>query len=277
MKKLRSFPKTPLLVLAGTLALATVSHAVVVDWLNFTPGADRRHFSLYNDAGLPFAQAELQITTGVLGPFSPSAALLENPYWVTTPGFTDSQSATTTIPTTKIQIAPQAGAVSYELTISGANLSGLTFSLGELFGTPGGGTRAVNISALTAAGLGVPVTFLETDGWDNGIRFNTQPLNWDAPLGTLSLDPAANGESAFAFFRVPQTGSAVTQLKFSVPSGYNVGTGDAVQFAFAAPVAPVVPEPSTALTGLALACASLCSRARSGLRNASRGGKVRAA
>ena len=270
MKKSRPFSKTPPLILAGTLALASLSHAVVVDWLNFTPGADRRHFSLNNDAGLPFAQAELHITTGVLGPLSPSAALLEQPYWVTPPGFTDSQTGTTTIPTTKLQVAPQAGAVSYELTISGANLSGMIFSVGELFGTPGGGTRAMNISAFTAASLGVPVAFLETDGWDNGIRFNTQPLTWNAATGTLALDPAANGESAFAFFSIPQTGGPVTRLKFRVPSGYNVGTGDAVQFAFAVPAGPVVPEPSSALTGLALACACLGARTR-------RGGKFRAA
>ena len=120
----------------------------------------------------------------------------------------------------------------------------------------------------------MPVSFLEIDDWDNGIRFYTEPLSWDAALGTLSLDPAASGESAFAFFSIPRTGNAVTRLTLSVPSGYNVGTGDAIEFAFGAPRAPVVPEPSTALAGFAVACACLGARGRSGLRKADRGRKL---
>ena len=41
--------------------------ALVVDWLTFSAGADRNHFSLLDDRGLVLAQGEIVIASGVPG------------------------------------------------------------------------------------------------------------------------------------------------------------------------------------------------------------------
>jgi len=223
------------------------SGAVPVDWLAFSAGADRTHFALLNDQGMAFAQAEINIASGTLPPFTPSAGSLGASFWVTSPDFVDSGLGDATIATTRVQVAPQAGSVQYQLVITGADLSGTYFSIGQLFGTPIAGTWQINILALTSLGQSVPVNFIGTHGWDDGIRLYTQPLIWDASLEALSLAPGADGESEFAFFRVPTTASAITKLLFDIPNGYNAGNGDALEFTFGVPV----PEPdSTVLIAL---------------------------
>ncbi len=241
-----------LLLLAAMPWLQHSSHGAIVDWLIFTPGIDRTHFSLSTDGGTAFAQAELQITSGVLAPFSPSAGFLSDAYWVTAPGYSDSHLGNESVATTKVQVAPQAGLVSYQLTVQGADLSGLLFSAGQLFGNSSRATDSIDILAMTGGGSAVPVSFLGTHGWDDGIRLDVQPLVWNPSTGKLSLAPASNGESAFAFFTASAGSGPVTKLVFNVPSGYNAGVGDAVEFAFGISQPSSVPEPGGALVGAVL-------------------------
>ena len=231
------------MLVAGLVCSSRVAFGdIPVDWLAYTAGADRTHFDLRSDQGIAFAQAGLNIVSGTLPPFTPAAGSLGASFWVTPPDFADSVLGDTTMATTKIQVAPQAGGVNYQLAITGADLSGMYFSIGQLFGTTMAGTRQVNIFALTSLGQSVPVDFFSTNGWDDGIRFYTQPLLWDASFQTLSLAPSANGESEFAFFRIPTSTEPITQLLFDIPNGYNAGVGDALEFGFAL---PVVPEPGS--------------------------------
>ena len=141
--------------------------------------------------------------------------------------------------TTKVQVEPQAGSVKYQLVITGADLSGMLFGVGQLLGSGSAGTRLVNITAFTGASASVPVSLVSMNTWDDGIRFYTQPLTWDGGAQALSLVGNLNGESEFAFLRVAESAVPVTKLSFDIPTGYNAGAGDAVEFAFAIPV----PEP----------------------------------
>ncbi len=239
----------------------------MVDWLAYTPGADRTHFALTNDLGLAIAQAEVQITAGILAPLSPAAGVLQAPFWVTPHGFIDSVQGSAAISTSKVQVAPQAGSVQYQLVVTGSDLSGMVFSVGQLFGSSTTGTRELNIAAFTGASTGVPVSFLGTDGWDDGVRMYIQPLNWDSSAGKLSLFSATVGESTFAFFSIPNNGTPVTKLTLQIPNGYNSGTGDALEFAFGT---VVVPEPSTAVfLGIAILAAGLSARRRNVARTSS--------
>ena len=232
--------------------------APVVDWLTYSTGADRTHFSLKNDGGQITAQAEVQLTTGTLAPLSPSAGLLQVPFWVTAPDFIDSLLGNASVATSKVQVAPQAGAVQYRLAITGQDLSGMFFSIGQLFNSPAAGTREINIAAQTGIGTGVAVDFLGTNGWDDGIRSYTQDLAWDNGLGKLSVSPGSSGESKFAFFRVGIGGNVVTSLILDIPSGYNSGLGDALEFAIGK---QVVPEPASAVLWLSGSAIFLFSRA----------------
>lgn len=246
-KEAGTFPglRRLLICLAGLLSLPLCSHAAsVVDWLAFSAGADRNHFSLVNDSGGTVAQAEVQIASGLFAPLSPSTGLLQAPFWVTPPDFTDSVLGNASVTTVKLQVAPQAGSVQYRLTLTGADLSGMSFAVGQLFASAAAGTRSVEISATTATASAVPVNLLSTNGWDDGIRSYTQPVDWNAGLQILSPSVSANGESVLSFFTIPIGASPVTQLSLNIPNGYNSGTGDAVEFAFG--VAPA-PEPSTSL------------------------------
>lgn len=256
LKKPRRRARRLACALLAACCAATAQAAMVTDWLAFSAGADNRHFSLKNDLGVTVAQAELQITLGIPAPLSPSAGLLQDSFWITPPDFTDSVLGDATLATSKVQVAPQAGVVQFRLAMTGTDLSGLYFAVGQLFSNGTNGTMQINISATTAASAPVAVNFLGTNDWDNGIRLYDQPLNWDGILGKLSLSPGANGESQFAFFRVGTGASAVTSLNFDIPSGYNLGVGDALEFALGAPV----PEPTSA--ALCLMCGAICLFAR---------------
>ena len=236
----------------------TVRAALIADWLAYTPGADRTHFSLNDDAGLVVAQAEVQLTMGTLAPLSPSAGLLQSPFWVTAPDFTDSLLGDATVATSKVQVSQQAGSVQYKLAMTGADLSGLYFAVGQLFSNGTAGTLQINIAAKTGGGTGVAVNFLGTNAWDNGIRLYDQALNWDGGLGKLSVSAGAIGESKFAFFQIATGSGPVTSLTFDIPSGYNAGLGDALEFALARPV----PEPASVGLCLLGGVVFLCSRPR---------------
>ena len=236
------FTKKGIAALALIAPLATHA-APVVDWLTFAPGADRTHFNLRNDAGLTAVQAQIDLTAGLLAPLSPNAGALPSAFWNTAPPAMDSVLNDGTVSTTKVQVVPQAGAVDYQLTIQGQNLSGLIFAVGQLFGSGTDGTRELGLLSRTFAGLEIALEFLAADAWDNGVRAYTQPLNWDG--AKLTLAPGANGESAFAFFRIGPSAEPVTSLIFDVPNGYAGGAGDALEFAFGVPT-PAVPEPGVA-------------------------------
>lgn len=249
-----TFPKIRVLAVSIALTAPLASHAApLVDWLTFSPGADRTHFNLLNDAGLTAVQAQIDLTSGLLAPLSPSAGTLQSAFWDTAPPAMDSIFRDGTVSTTKVQVVPQAGAVDFQLTIQGQNLSGMIFAVGQLFGSGTAGTREVGLLSKTFAGLEIALEFLAADPWDNGVRAYTQPLNWDGHR--LTLDATASGESAFAFFRIGPSAEPVTSLVFNVPRGYAAGTGDALEFAFGVP-APAIPEPGAAtllLLGLGLA------------------------
>ena len=253
--------------IAAALALAAplATHAApLVDWLAFAPGADRTHFNLLNDAGLPAVQGQIDLTSGLLAPLSPNAGALQSAFWNTAPPAMDSILNDGTVSTTKVQVVPQAGVVDFQLTIQGQDLSGMVFAVGQLFGSGTGGTREMGLLAKTLSGVVIALEFLAADPWDNGIRSYTQPLNWDG--AKLTLDAAANGESEFAFFRIRPSALAVTSLVFDIPNGYAGGAGDALEFAFGLPIPPI-PEPSAAAM-LVVACAgvSLSKRRRTTTR-----------
>ncbi len=255
--------------LAATIALTAplASHAMpIVDWLTFGPGADRTHFNLRNDAGLTAAQGQIDIAAGLLAPLSPNAGTLQSAFWATEPPAMDSILNDGTVSTTKVQVVPQAGAVSFQLTIQSQNLSEMVFAVGQLFGSGAAGTREMGLLAKTLSGVEVALEFLAADQWDNGIRAYTQPLNWDG--AKLTLAPTANGESEFAFFRIRPSALPVTSLVFGIPNGYASGSGDALEFAFGIPIPPI-PEPGVAAM-LLVACAGMISlrgkRRRSGSR-----------
>ena len=216
--------------------------APIVDWLGFRAETSRTHFSLFDDQGFAFAQAEIVLTSGILGPASPSAGVLQAVFWKTPHGLEDSVLHTETVATSKVQVAPAGGSVQYQLVITGTDLSGMLFGVGQLFGSATTGTRRINLTALTGANVPVPILFVSSRAWDDGIRFYTQPLTWDAGSQALLLDTGRNGESELAFLSVPANGTPVTKLTFEVPSGYNAGAGDALEFAFGKPV----PEPGLA-------------------------------
>lgn len=254
--------------LLAACCAATAQAAVVTDWFTYSTGADSRHFSLKNDLGTTVAQAELQLTSGIPAPLSPSAGVLQDAFWIAPPAFSDSVLGDATLATSKVQIAQQAGSVQFRLAMTGTDLSGLYFAVGQLFSNGTNGTMQISIGASTGSGAPVAVDFLGTNAWDNGIRLYDQPLNWDGTLGNLSLGPGANGESQFAFFHVGTGASAVTSLHFDIPSGYNLGTGDALEFALGAAV-PGVPEPAS--TALYLAgCVAACIFARPARRRSPR-------
>ena len=234
-----------LLGLAALVCLPLCSRAALqVDWLSFSAGADRNHFSLLDDQGVAVAQAEVQLVLGLFAPLSPSPGLLQAPFWMTPPDFTDSVLGDASVKTVKLQVAPQSGAVQYRLTLTGADLSGMNFAIGQLFATAAAGTRSVEISARTATATAVPGNLLSTNGWDDGTRSYTQSVTWDAAQQIVSPAANANGESVLAFFNIPSGGSPVTQLSFNIPNGYNTGSGDAIEFAFG--VNPV-PEPAASV------------------------------
>ena len=236
-----TFTKIRNLTAATILAAPLATEAApVVDWLTFAPGADRTHFNLLNDAGLPAAQAQIDLTSGLLAPLTPNAGTLQSAFWATEPPAMDSILNDGTVSTTKLQVVPQAGAVDFQLTIQGSDLSGMVFAVGQLFGAGTAGTLEMSLLAKTFSGIEIALEFLAADQWDNGIRTYTQPLNWDG--AKLTLAPGANGESEFAFFRIRPSTLAVTSLVFDIPNGYASGTGDALEFAFGVPT-PAVPEP----------------------------------
>ena len=251
--------------LAAALALTAplASHAMpIVDWLTFAPGADRTHFNLRTDAGLPAVQGQIDIAAGLLAPLSPNAGTLQSAFWATEPPAMDSILNDGTVSTTKVQVVPQAGAVDFQLTIQGSDLSGMTFAVGQLFGSGTGGTLEISVLAKTLSGVEVALEFLAADQWDNGIRAYTQPLNWDG--AKLTLAAGANGESEFAFFRIQPSTLAVTSLVFGIPNGYASGTGDALEFAFGVPLVPV-PEPvAAAMLLVGMAGMSLSRKRRAG-------------
>ena len=166
------------------------------------------------------------------------------------PLFDDSKLANATIATTKVQVSPQGGVVQFHLTISGPDLGGLVFAVGQLLG---GGIGGMVISGSASGGGALPVVFLGSNGWNNGLKFYTDPLDWDAGQSTLRTNPGATGESGFAFFQIPKGTGPVTSLTFDVPVTSVTGSGDAVEFAFGV---PTIPEPGTTLlVGCALAFA----------------------
>ncbi len=234
------FTKKRTAALIALVAPLAAHAAPIVDWLAFGPGADRTHFNLLNDAGLSVAQAQIDLTSGLLAPPSPGAGTLQAAFWNTAPPVTDSISNDGNVSTTKVQVVPQAGAVDFQLTIGAQDLSGMVFAVGQLFGSGTAGTRGMGVLARTFSGVAVALELLGTEQWDNGIRAYTQPLNWNG--SSLTLDAAANGESAFAFFRVQPGAGRVTQLVFDIPNGYAVGSGDTLEFAFGV----AVPEPGVA-------------------------------
>ena len=243
------------------LALPLAAHAApVIDWLAFAPGADRTHFHLLNDAGASAAQAQIDLTSGLLAPLSPNAGTLQSAFWNTAPPAMDSISNDGTVSTTKVQVVPQAGAVDFQLTIGAPDLSGMVFAVGQLFGSGTAGTREMGLLARTFSGVAVALEFLAADAWDNGIRAYTQPLHWDGTR--LTLDAAANGESEFAFFRIGPSALPVTSLVFDIPNGYASGVGDALEFAFGFPVP--IPEPCAAALLLAAGAGMALARRRRG-------------
>ena len=233
--------------IAALLALATTaaSHAApIIDWLTFRPGADRTHFDLLNDAGLSSLQGQIHLTSGFLAPLSPGPGTLQSAFWNTSPPAMDSVLSDGTVSTTKVQVAPQAGAVNFQLAIQGPDLSGMVFAVGQLFAADSGGTREMGLIARTLAGVEIALEFLAAESWDNGVRAYAQPVNWDGIK--LTLDPTARGESQFAFFRIQSGMVPITSLLFDIPNGYAVGAGDALEFAFGIPV----PEPGVATLAL---------------------------
>ena len=248
--------------IAATIALASPlasPASPLVDWLTFGPGVDRTHFNLRNDAGLPAVQGQIDITAGLLAPLSPGAGSLQSAFWNTEPPAIDSILNDGTVSTTKIQVVPQAGAVDFQLTIQGQDLSGMVFAVGQLFGSGTAGTREMSLLTKTVSGVVLALEFLAFDPWDNGVRAYTQPLNWDG--SKLTLDAAANGESEFAFFRIRPSVLPVTSLVFDIPNGYASGNGDALEFAFGLPITPV-PEPGVVAMLVAGCGGVLLSRKR---------------
>jgi len=239
------------------IAVTTARSATVVDWLTFTPGANRSHFSLVNDSGGAIAQAEVTLTSGIFAPLSPSAGLLQAHFWVTPPDFLDSTTAAVSLTTTKVQVAPQGGSVQYQVSLNGADFSGMVFSVGQLFGSGGAGTRQVRLSAFTGGGASVPISLLGTRAYDDGLRPFDQPIVWDAAQQTLSPAASASGETAFSFFGIGSAGAPVTRLVIGVPNGHTSPAGDAIELAFAV---PPIPEPAGILFGLAIA--GVCCNSR---------------
>ncbi len=240
--------------LGGGAALSSASAAtVVVDWLAFTAGPDRSHFSLADDRGAAVLSALIGLNSGTQAPTSPSSGSLQSAFWVVPHGFEDSLTGNAAMLTTKVQVAPQSGRVDFRLALAGANLNGMIFAVGQLFSSGGAGTAGVGILASTAGGGAVPVDFLGANAWDDGLRQYTVPLAWSASTGVLAAASGASGNSGFGFFRLPAGGAPVTSLVFSVPEGYASGSGDALEFAFGR--ALPVPEPGfTGLVAAGLAC-----------------------
>lgn len=228
----------------------------LIDWLAFTPGADRTHFGLVNDLGQPVAQAEIAIAAGALAPLSPTAGSLGGSFWTDPLDYIDSIQNDGTVSTTKVQVAPRAGVVQFQLGVQGADLSGMVVAVGQLFNSELDGTREVGLMAKTLSGLMIALEFLAEEQWDNGLRAYNQSLNWDGAKLTLPL--TASGESGFAFFRVPTSSIPVTQLLFDIPDAYALGSGDALEFAFGLPI----PEPTTGVLILAAVGAAALSRVR---------------
>ena len=113
------------LVILIMLFLSTTNQSkasVITDWLQYTPGADRFHFSYVNDLGVTVAQAELTITNGSFPPFSPSGGTLQSEFWMAPLSYTDSVFGNSSVATTKIQVAPVAGLAKFKLALSGCLL-----------------------------------------------------------------------------------------------------------------------------------------------------------
>jgi hypothetical protein len=103
------------------------------------------------------------------------------------------------------------------------------------------------------------VDLLGTNGWDDGIRLYTQPLDWDGAHNLLKPNSGATGNSAFAFFRIPQDSGNISSLELSIPAGYATGSGDALEFAFGIPI----PEPGAAGLFLPVVLYAFTARRRS--------------
>ena len=244
-----------LAILALGAVQPLVHGAALVDWLTFSAGGERTRFSLLRNSGSAFAEGQVVLTTGLFAPLSPAAGTLQSSFWLTPPPFQDSPLGDATVATTKVQVAPQGGLVQFHLTISGADLGGMVFAVGQLLS---GGIGSMVISTSGTGGGAASVVFLGTNGWDNGLKFYTDPLDWDASQNTLRTSPGAIGESAFAFFQIAPGAGTVTSLSFDVPVSAASGSGDAVEFAFGVPV----PEPGTTwLAGSAVLFACGAGRA----------------
>ncbi len=204
--------------------------ALIVDWLTFSPLSTRGQFELRNDGGEISAFGEFALASGGFVPGSPSAGFLGDAYWTASHPFADSLSGDHSLTTTKTQIAPKDGIAAYRLIVTGNDLSGMIFAIGQVFA----GIPDANFEVRIHTTVGV--NFYGIHGWDDGVRSYEAGLLWNADTSSLYTPSGTTGDSAFAFFEIPNNGVPIQSLEIDFPKGYSFGNGDTVEFAFGLPV-----------------------------------------
>lgn len=222
------------------LAIGGPSHAatITVDWLVMQTGGTAAAFSLLNDANAVAVSGSLMAISGVAA--KPSAQIFAASNWISQPVVLDSLSEDSTISALKVQVAPALGLCNYLLDIGVPSHQALVVVVGGLRRDSTSATQGIVLEAVSDSGQS-EVTLRSMNAWSNGSTTTIldQSALWDPLTQILSAGTEANGESEFAFFEVGPIGGANSRLRFSVPEGYNAGTGDAIFIG----LGTVIPEP----------------------------------
>jgi hypothetical protein len=232
-------PSTRTLTAILCLAIGGAGHAatITVDWLIMQTGGTAAAFNLLNDANAVAASGSLVAISGIAA--KPSAQIFSAGNWISQPVVLDSLSEDSSISALKVQVAPASGLCNYLLEIGVPSNQSLVVVVGGLLKNSTSATQGIGLQALSDSGQS-EVTWRSMNAWSNGSTTTIldQSAIWDPLTQIISAGTEANGESEFAFFEVGPIGGANSRLRFSVPEGYNAGTGDPIYIG----LGTVIPE-----------------------------------
>ncbi len=234
--------------IAGLLLLTTSGEAAVisVDWLQLGAGGNASGFVLANIQGTASAPGSIVLDHGIPFPDQPSARTLGPQYWETPPSAVNAETGDGTVSGFEIRIFPSDGSVSFLVELEVPRDVKLILAVGDLNHDGLSSTTGVDITASGASG-GAVVTLVEMMAWNDGIKGATQGLDWNGhSLTTLSGN---NGDSKFAFFSIDPLNGPGARITFSIPHGYDAGTGDSLFFAVG-----IQSVPESSLCWLMAAC-----------------------
>ncbi|MBK1834738.1 PEP-CTERM sorting domain-containing protein [Roseibacillus ishigakijimensis] len=243
--------KTPLLLLTVLLLLPVLSAQESPRWL--VPERQAGGIALLGSAGEPVTTAVLDVGQGqyLSGDFLATSLVASR--WQGA----DALPVGGGVVGMGLRVAPSAGVAAWTLTMDVSRPGEWFLVVGGLFRDDSFAHGPIEILASSAAGT-VPLTFLGSGTWNDGVSHLTGALDWDAGTGSLSPAVGNQGDSGLAFFSLSNETGEVESLALSIAQGFPQGAGDEI---FVAVGFEPIPEPSV-IALIALGLGSLWRRVR---------------